>query len=143
MIQRWSRDQVLALAPDASSRTAAQGVASPARWMLRGVSEDIVFGTCRGSGARPYHACVDLDEPAYLCNCPSRKVPCKHVLGLLLLWSGEGLPEVPLPAWAAEWVGQRLARAEARAARLDAVPGVEVSDSEAADPGAAGVAAPV
>ncbi|MFI6480735.1 SWIM zinc finger family protein [Nonomuraea sp. NPDC050663] len=133
MIQRWSRDQVLALAPDASSRTAAQGVASPAKWMLRGVSDDIVFGTCRGSGARPYHTCVDLDEPAYLCSCPSRKVPCKHVLGLLLLWSGEGLPEVPLPAWAAEWVGQRFARAEARAARLDFGSGVEVSGSGGAD----------
>ncbi|WP_026213813.1 SWIM zinc finger family protein [Nonomuraea coxensis] len=112
MIERWSRDQVLALAPDAASAKAAQGVASPGRWQVRGVAGTLLYGACGGSGAQPYLACVDLSEPAYRCTCPSRKFPCKHALGLLLLWAGDGAPEGdPAPAWAAEWLAARTRRA--------------------------------
>ncbi|MEU4516677.1 SWIM zinc finger family protein [Nonomuraea wenchangensis] len=112
MIERWSRDQVLALAPDAASRKAAQGVASPGKWQVRGVAGVLLYGACRGSGATPYLACVDLSEPAYRCTCPSRKFPCKHALGLLLLWADDAVPEGdPAPAWATEWLTARTARA--------------------------------
>ncbi|MCG5214158.1 SWIM zinc finger family protein [Streptosporangium sp. KLBMP 9127] len=112
MIERWSRDQVLELAPDASSRKAAQGVASPAKWSEAGVAPGVVWGACKGSGANPYRACVDLSEPAYKCGCPSRKFPCKHALGLLLLWSADGVPAAETqPQWVAEWLAQRRARA--------------------------------
>ncbi|MEZ7127277.1 SWIM zinc finger family protein [Nonomuraea sp. AD125B] len=112
VIERWSRDQVLALAPDAASRKAAQGVASPGKWQVRGVAGALLYGACRGSGATPYLACVDLTGPAYRCTCPSRKFPCKHALGLLLLWAGDALPEgTQAPAWATEWLTARTARA--------------------------------
>ncbi|MEV4284289.1 SWIM zinc finger family protein [Nonomuraea bangladeshensis] len=112
MIERWSRDQVLALAPDAASSKAAQGVASPGKWQVRGVAGALLYGACRGSGATPYLACVDLTEPAYRCTCPSRKFPCKHALGLLLLWAGDAVPEgTQAPAWATEWLTARTARA--------------------------------
>ncbi|WP_308168784.1 SWIM zinc finger family protein [Nonomuraea sp. NEAU-A123] len=121
MIERWSRDQVLALAPDASSQKAAQGVAAPGKWTLRGMTDDVLFGACKGSGATPYMACVDLSEPAYRCSCPSRKFPCKHALGLLLMWSADGVPAADaLPPWAAEWVAQRTERAAKAAAKLEA-----------------------
>ncbi len=82
---------------------------------------DVVFGECRGSGAKPYLACVDLTEPAYRCSCPSRKFPCKHALGLLLLWSADGVPEADaIPPWVAEWLAQRADRAARSAARLEA-----------------------
>ncbi|MFB4288118.1 SWIM zinc finger family protein [Nonomuraea sp. ATR24] len=103
MIERWSRDQVLALAPDAPSRKAAQEVAAPGSWTSRGVAGDVLFGACEGSGPTPYETRVDLAEPAYRCTCPSRKLPCKHVLGLLLLWSAGHVPTTPaLPSWAAD-----------------------------------------
>ncbi|WP_245774857.1 SWIM zinc finger family protein [Nonomuraea wenchangensis] len=112
MIERWSRDQVLALAPDAASGKAAQGVASPGKWQVRGVAGVLLYGACSGSGAEPYLACVDLSGPAYRCTCPSRKFPCKHALGLLLLWAGDAVPEGdPAPEWAAEWLTARTARA--------------------------------
>ncbi|MFI7447632.1 SWIM zinc finger family protein [Nonomuraea sp. NPDC049714] len=121
MIERWSRDQVLALAPDAPSKKAAQGVATPGKWSLRGTTGDVVFGECKGSGAKPYLAAVDLTEPAYRCSCPSRKFPCKHALGLLLLWSAEGVAEVEaVPSWVAEWLAQRADRAAKSAARVEA-----------------------
>ncbi|WP_308126058.1 SWIM zinc finger family protein, partial [Nonomuraea ceibae] len=103
MIERWSRDQVLALAPDAPSRKAAQEVAAPGSWTSCGVAGDVLFGACEGSDPTPYEARVDLAEPAYRCTCPSRKLPCKHVLGLLLLWSAGHAPATPtLPSWAAD-----------------------------------------
>ncbi|MGN9842455.1 SWIM zinc finger family protein [Nonomuraea sp. H19] len=121
MIERWSRDQVLALAPDAPSQKAAQGVAAPGKWSLRGTTGTVLYGACKGSGTKPYLACVDLTEPAYRCNCPSRKFPCKHALGLLLLWSADGVPvEEAAPQWVTEWVEARAERAAKAAARMEA-----------------------
>ncbi|MFI7698703.1 SWIM zinc finger domain-containing protein [Nonomuraea sp. NPDC049480] len=121
MIARLSRDQVLALAPDASSQKAAQGVAAPGKWSSRGATGTVLYGECKGSGATPYLACVDLTEPAYRCSCPSRKFPCKHALGLLLMWSGDGVPEAAAaPQWVTEWLESRAERAAKAAARLEA-----------------------
>ncbi|MFD2350637.1 SWIM zinc finger family protein [Nonomuraea ferruginea] len=90
---------------------------------MRGLTGEVLFGECEGSGATPYQACVDLGEPAYRCSCPSRKFPCKHALGLLLLWSSDGVPHADgLPAWAGEWLAQREARAVRSAARPEAAP---------------------
>ncbi|GII42723.1 hypothetical protein Pph01_77260 [Planotetraspora phitsanulokensis] len=113
VIERWSRDQVLSLAPDAASQKAATGVSAPGKWSGSGALPDVVWGECKGSGATPYRACVDLSEPAYKCSCPSRKFPCKHALGLLLLWASDGVPDGGEPAgWAAEWLEQRRSRAD-------------------------------
>ncbi len=122
---------MLALAPDASSQKAAQGVAAPGKWTLRGVTDDVLFGACKGSGATPYMACVDLSEPAYRCSCPSRKFPCKHALGLLLMWSADGVPAADsLPSWAAEWVAQRTERATKAAAKLEAARARATAEAE-------------
>lgn len=116
--ERWNRDQVLALAPDASSQKAAQGVSSPGKWSGAGATAGALWGECRGSGSKPYLACVDLSEPAYRCSCPSRKFPCKHALGLLLLWSAGGVPDAAGPAdWAGEWLDRRRDRAARAAVR--------------------------
>jgi hypothetical protein len=117
VIERWSRDQVLALAPDAASRKAAQGVGTPAKWSGAGAAGELVFGECAGSGAKRYHSCVDLAETAFRCDCPSRKFPCKHALGLLLLWSEGAVAETErAPAWADEWLARRRERAARTAA---------------------------
>ncbi|MFI9835953.1 SWIM zinc finger family protein [Nonomuraea sp. NPDC051941] len=135
MIERWSRDQVLALAPDAASRSAAQKVAAPGKWSACGTTGTVVYGECEGSGARPYLACVDLTEPAYRCSCPSRKFPCKHALGLLLMWAADGVPvEQGAPQWVTEWVEARAERAAKEAAKIEearAKKAAEVSSGEA------------
>ncbi|WP_241564283.1 SWIM zinc finger family protein [Nonomuraea polychroma] len=145
MVERWSRDQVLALAPDASSQKAAQGVAAPGKWSSRGATGTVVYGECKGSGARPYLACVDLTEPAYRCSCPSRKFPCKHALGLLLMWSADGVPEAEAaPQWVTEWQEARAERADKAAARLDAARAKAAgspADAEPARQGQAGSSA--
>jgi hypothetical protein len=111
VIGRWGREQVLGLAPDASSRKTAGGVAKPAKWAGTGCAEHSVWGECEGSGKTAYRAAVDLSEPAFRCSCPSRKFPCKHALGLLLLWSDGTVAEGAPPDWVAEWLAQRRDRA--------------------------------
>jgi hypothetical protein len=112
---RWSAEQVLGLAPDSASASAAGGQAAPARWAETGASAAAVWGLCRGSGKSPYQVSVDLAGPAFRCNCPSRKVPCKHALGLLLMWSSGGVDEVTEPEWVDAWLAQRAATASRRA----------------------------
>ncbi|MDN3024535.1 SWIM zinc finger family protein [Streptomyces sp. S.PB5] len=115
---RWSADQVLALAPDAASRKAGSKLGAAGPWSEAGSSDEgTVWGLCKGSGSRPYQTVVDIADvsgPAYKCSCPSRKFPCKHALGLLLLWAGgdEAVPQGAAPDWAEEWIEGRRKRAE-------------------------------
>ena len=57
--------------------------------------------------------------PAYKCSCPSRKFPCKHALGLLLLWAGEEGRGAAgdAPDWAEEWLAGRRQRDARRSGR--------------------------
>ncbi|MFB9553744.1 SWIM zinc finger family protein [Streptomyces roseoviridis] len=128
---RWTAEQVLALAPDDASRKAGSklGVAGP--WSGAGRDGSAaVWGLCEGSGRTPYRTVVDTTGPAYACSCPSRKFPCKHALGLLLLWAGGGVPDgaAGAPDWAEEWLAGRRERAGGARAGAAAGP----ADPEAA-----------
>ncbi|MGW1002343.1 SWIM zinc finger family protein [Streptomyces sp. NPDC002520] len=136
---RWSADQVLALAPDAASRKAGSKLGTAGPWSGAGSrAEGTVWGLCKGSGSKPYQTVVDLADaagPAYKCSCPSRKFPCKHALGLLLLWAGgdDAVPEVAEPPdWAEQWLAGRRERTESKRSE-----GGGSSPSAAADPEAA------
>jgi SWIM zinc finger len=109
----WRAEQVLALAPDAASAAAGRKLSAAASWSQIGCAADpaAVWGQCQGSGKNPYQTVVDLAGPAYKCSCPSRKFPCKHAVGLLLLWSSGGVPSGASPDWAAEWLTGRTDRA--------------------------------
>ncbi|SDK74723.1 SWIM zinc finger family protein [Streptomyces indicus] len=115
---RWTADQVLALAPDAASRKAGSKLGAAGPWSEAGSSkEGAVWGLCKGSGSKPYQTVVDTAGPAYKCSCPSRKFPCKHALGLLLLWAGDegagqAIPDAEAPEWAEQWLAGRRRRAE-------------------------------
>jgi hypothetical protein len=123
-VRRWSADQVLSLAPDASAQRAARALAGDRAWCEVGYSADdvppTVWGLCQGSDVQPYQTCVDLTEPAFRCTCPSRKFPCKHTLSVLLRWADEAVPDAPAPQWVREW---QAARAEtvSRAERQEEV----------------------
>jgi len=119
---RWSADQVLALAPDAASRKAGSKLGAAGPWSGAGSSDEgTVWGLCKGSGSKPYQTVVDMADaagPAYKCSCPSRKFPCKHALGLLLLWAGEdgAVPAGQAPDWAQQWIEGRRKRTEEKRA---------------------------
>ncbi|MFD7106188.1 SWIM zinc finger family protein [Streptomyces celluloflavus] len=111
--ERWTTDQVLALAPDAASRKAGGKLAAPGPWSETGTGDGALWGECKGSGSKPYRTVVDLNGPAFRCSCPSRKFPCKHALGLLLLWAGDdrAVADGEPPQWAGEWLAGRRERA--------------------------------
>jgi hypothetical protein len=118
-----SAEAVLALAPDASSAKAAQGLVAPAQWPTLGADARAAWGECQGSGAKPYQTQVDLSGPTFRCSCPSRKFPCKHGLALLLLRAR--MPEKfgnAAPAWVEEWLASRGERAHKQQAKRDAPP---------------------
>src|SRR5690242_166557 len=102
-------DQILALAPDAGSAKAGQGLASRRKWLALARSDRAAWGECQGSAREPYRTQIDLAEPAFRCSCPSRKFPCKHGLGLFLLLASEpaAFDRAAAPPWVAEWLNRR------------------------------------
>ena len=114
MNQTWSTEQILALAPDASSAKNGKGLALRQKWQHLGRGERVLWGECQGSGANPYRTQIDLDQPAFKCSCPSRKFPCKHGLGLFLLFANEAdlFAELEVPEWVQTWLDSRHQRQE-------------------------------
>lgn len=116
-------EQILALAPDASSAKAAQGLVSPGKWPTLGLNAGAIWGECQGSGSKPYQVQIDLAGPAFRCSCPSRKFPCKHGLALFIL-SVQHAPRFVAaeagPAWVEEWLASRRERVERQEAKAAA-----------------------
>src|SRR5262245_620937 len=112
----WTTEQIMALAPDAASAKAGQGLATARKWLAVGADEQAAWGWWQGVGKEPYQAQIDLSEPAFRCSCPSRKFPCKHGLGLFLLLasSAAAFKEKKPPDWVVEWMASRAKRAEQR-----------------------------
>ena len=110
-------EQILALAPDASSAKAGSGLSGPAKWHATGRNAQAVWGECQGSGKDPYRTQIDLAEPAFKCSCPSRKFPCKHGIGLYLLLASNAplFAEAAPPQWVADWLASRQQRTEKQA----------------------------
>ncbi|MFF4231393.1 SWIM zinc finger family protein [Streptomyces sp. NPDC001820] len=132
---RWTSDQVLALAPDDASRKAGNKLGASGPWSGAGSSgSGAVWGLCKGSGNKPYRTVVDTTGPAYKCSCPSRKFPCKHALGLLLLWAAEedAAPVAGTPDWAAEWLEGRKRATDKEQRDAGAGQPAKTSDPEAA-----------
>lgn len=100
-------EQVLALAPDSASASAARKLAHPRDWRHLGRSDIALWGECQGSAL--YQVRVHLPDTTVKCSCPSRKFPCKHALALMLIAAGQ--PELVVagtpPAWVAEWLAHR------------------------------------
>ncbi len=107
-------EQILALAPDASAQAAGRKLGAAKSWQHPGQTDTAVWGECQGSAL--YQVRVDLGSFGYHCSCPSRKLPCKHVLGLLLLTAGSpgAVPRAEPPEWVADWLAKRAARAQQR-----------------------------
>jgi hypothetical protein len=129
----WTTEQILALAPDAASAKAGQGLATARKWLTLGADEQTAWGLCQGSGKDPYQAQIDLTEPAFRCSCPSRKFPCKHGLGLFLLLAAQpaAFKEKQPPDWVVEWVSSRAKRAQQRAEKAKTEAGEKIVDEPA------------
>jgi hypothetical protein len=107
----YTGEQALALAPDPQVARDGKKHAAARYWKYLGRSGEAVWGECQGSSL--YQVRVALDTLAPKCSCPSRKQPCKHVIGLLLLaLDGGAMPTAEPPAWVGAWLAKRAAAAE-------------------------------
>ena len=107
----WPRERVLTLAPDRASVVAASALAGTRTWLAVGTDSKALWGSCLGGRGQQYRTVVDLTSPpAYACSCPSRKVPCKHALALLLQWSDGSVPIGEPPPFATSWLDARASR---------------------------------
>ena len=113
-LMNWTLDQIQSFSPDAASFAAGQKLGKAGQWLKTGESENALWGECQGSGKNPYQIRVDKREFAYRCTCPSRKLPCKHVLGLLILAANDpkAVPQKDQPDWITEWLGGRDERTQ-------------------------------
>lgn len=76
--------EVQALAPDTRSFSDAKKLAKETAWRRLGRDGEAVWGVALGSKGDAY-AVFARSTAGAKCSCPSRKIPCKHALALLLL----------------------------------------------------------
>lgn len=108
--------RILALNPDEKTLAAGEELGAARYWQAVGSSERVLWGECLGSAT--YRVAIDLAGSGYRCSCPSRKFPCKHVVGLMALRLREPrrLPGAEPPEWVASWLAKREPKAEKPAA---------------------------
>ena len=79
---------VRSMAANPSAFSNAQRISRIGGFQTHFRSEDdtLLFGTCKGSGRSAYQTSVDFsgDTPVFRCSCPSRQIPCKHGIAILL-----------------------------------------------------------
>ena len=116
-----TEEQILALAPDESSKKSGKDLSNPSKWVSKGINEIALWGECQGSGSKPYQTQVDINNIAFKCSCPSRKFPCKHGLGLLLLHAKNSniFTSSDAPAWVTEWISKRTEKEEKSGEKID------------------------
>jgi hypothetical protein len=115
----YTSDQITAIAPDAASLKAGRDLASARKWQSLGGDAAALWGLATGSGKDPYQTRVALSDLAAKCSCPSRKFPCKHALGLMLVSINDpaALTQKEAPPWVVEWLDARADREQKSATR--------------------------
>ncbi len=110
----FTEEQILSMAPDESSKKSGKELANPSKWGKRELSDRALWGECQGSGKLPYQTQIDLANVAFKCSCPSRKFPCKHGLGLLILYARDKklFAQAVEPDWVTGWLDKRTEREE-------------------------------
>ncbi len=112
-MNQLTEEQIYQLAPDAMSLGAGKGLAIASKWDIFAYNERVLWGEIKGSGSTPYRTQVDLNNTAFKCNCPSRKFPCKHGLGLYLLFARNFTDFTKTdnePVWVKEWIDKRASK---------------------------------
>lgn len=105
-------EKILSHAPDPGTAQRAQAVAHTFKWRTLDGNGRAIWGTL-GNPDDPYLTVVDFSGPGFKCSCPVKRKPCKHGIGLLLLFAKQNdefhLVEEP-PEDVTEWLAKRDAR---------------------------------
>ena len=111
MPQELTYDHILTFAPDAGTAQRAKSVAHAQRWLTLEGNGRAIWGAL-GDPTDPYRTAVDFEGMGFRCTCPVRRLPCKHGIGLLLLFSknNDAFQLAEPPDWLAEWLKKRSER---------------------------------
>ena len=87
-MDKITKEYIESHAPDQSSISNGLKLSSKGSFLKHSkiADESLYFAECSGSGKNNYKVSVDfitMNQPVFRCNCPSRKLPCKHSIGLL------------------------------------------------------------
>ncbi len=120
----FTEEQILQLAPDDASKKAGIGLSGLSKWVSKGACGTVVWGECQGSGSKPYQTGIDLANTVFKCSCPSRKFPCKHGLGLFLLYAKQPaiFTNQEVPVWISEWLAKKEQRQEKKSTKEEKKP---------------------
>ena len=124
---------LLANIDDAATLKAGKALANTSKWTTRFAHETALWGNCQGSGASPYFTQIDLHNLAFKCNCPSRKFPCKHGVGLAFLFLNEKnafVETTELDDRVGEWLDKREAKKTSQVADNETVITDEKAENE-------------
>lgn len=128
-------DQITAIAPDAASLKAGRDLSTRRKWQSAGQDPEVLWGLAMGSGQNPYQTRVAMADLSSKCSCPSRKFPCKHAIGLMLMAVSDAaaLSESTRPPWVEEWLESRQARVQKAAEKAASPEKRGPSDEKAAE----------
>jgi len=106
---QFSEEQIWALAPDEASKKAGKDLAHPEKWISKGANDVAIWGECKGSGSKPYETQIHVETITFKCSCPSRKFPCKHSIGLLVLFvkNKSFFTDLHPPKWVTDWLNKK------------------------------------
>ncbi len=105
-------EKIFSYAPDPGTAQRAKSVAHAQIWHTLEGNGRAIWGTY-GYAADPFKVQIDFHGPAFRCSCPVRRKPCKHGIGLLLLFSknNDAFQVVTdLPEWVNSWLKKRDGR---------------------------------
>src|SRR5689334_16189066 len=110
----WNEAFIQTLVTDSGTLRDAEKLARSHVWSNTGRNTQAAWGFAQGSGKSPYQVSIDLSDAATKCSCPSRKFPCKHAVGLMLLLArGIVSRSDEQPTWVTTWLEGRERKREA------------------------------
>lgn len=98
---QWTEEKILQLSPNDGTSRRGKTMARSSKWQQLATDYKTIWGLCIGSGKNPYQVQADLQTARFACSCPVRALPCKHILGMLLLYakSSANFKYLPPPDW--------------------------------------------
>ncbi len=110
----WTMEQVLGLAPDKYSLKTSRNFATPERWLNLGQNDQMAWGEFPLKDKPPFQVKINLSELNLACGCASRKFPCYHSLGLLMLLVAQpdAFTNTTPPNWMTTWFEDQVAQAK-------------------------------
>ena len=123
-------------AVNASALSNAKKISSSGafRALYKTDDDKLIYGDCYGSGSKPYNASCDFsgESVVFRCSCPSRQIPCKHCLGIMLDWlAGKEFTVADVPEDIAR-KREKIEKRQEKAAEAESAPPKKPNKSAAA-----------